>query len=101
MGRIVVVDDCSRDGTAETVRRYLPRMGERLHLIRHETNQGVGGAYRHRLRVVPRLWYNRRGVWTEGQRAEPGVQEVTGGRARGCDITGKDDVARRSSHSVR
>ena len=42
--RIVVVDDDSRDGTAETVRRYLPRMGERLHLIRHETNQGVGGA---------------------------------------------------------
>jgi glycosyltransferase involved in cell wall biosynthesis len=42
--RIVVVDDCSRDGTAETVRRCLPRLGERLHLIRHETNQGVGGA---------------------------------------------------------
>jgi len=33
-----------RDGTAEAARRYLPRMGERLHLIRHETNQGVGGA---------------------------------------------------------
>ena len=33
-----------RDGTAEAVRRYLPRLGERLHLIRHETNQGVGGA---------------------------------------------------------
>jgi len=41
--RIVVVDD-SQDGTAETVRLYLPRLGERLHLIRHETNQGVGGA---------------------------------------------------------
>ena len=39
-----------QDGTAETVRHYLPAaadlplMGERLHLIRHETNQGVGGA---------------------------------------------------------
>ena len=42
--RVVVVDDCSQDGTAETVRRYLPQMGERLLLIRHETNQGVGGA---------------------------------------------------------
>jgi len=42
--RIVVVDDASRDGTAEAVRRCLPLMGERLHLIRHETNQGVGGA---------------------------------------------------------
>ena len=24
------------------VRRYLPKMGERLHLIWHETNQDVG-----------------------------------------------------------
>jgi glycosyltransferase involved in cell wall biosynthesis len=42
--RIVVVDDASKDGTISTVSGYLPRMGERLHLIRHETNQGVGGA---------------------------------------------------------
>ena len=42
--RIVVVDDDSRDGTAGAVRRHLPQMNERLHLIRHETNQGVGGA---------------------------------------------------------
>ena len=42
--RIVVADDDSRDGTAQTVRCYLPRMGKRLHLIRHEANQGVGGA---------------------------------------------------------
>ncbi|MCD4738719.1 MAG: glycosyltransferase [Anaerolineae bacterium] len=41
---IMVVDDCSRDGTVETVRRYLPRLGERSLLIQHETNQGVGGA---------------------------------------------------------
>ena len=41
---IVAVDDCSRDGTVETVRRYLPQLGERLLLIQHETNQGVGGA---------------------------------------------------------
>ena len=27
--RIVVVDDCSRDGTVETVCRYLPQLGER------------------------------------------------------------------------
>ena len=44
MDRIVVVDDDSRDGTAEAARRYLPRMDERLRLIQHETNQGVGGA---------------------------------------------------------
>jgi len=38
--RIVVVDDDSGDGTAEAVRRCLPRLGERLLLIRHGTNQG-------------------------------------------------------------
>jgi len=42
--RIVVVDDCSRDGTAEAVCRCLPHEGERLLLIRHESNRGVGGA---------------------------------------------------------
>jgi glycosyltransferase involved in cell wall biosynthesis len=42
--RIVVVDDASPDGTADVVRRYMPQMGERLLLIQHETNQGVGGA---------------------------------------------------------
>jgi glycosyltransferase involved in cell wall biosynthesis len=42
--RIVVVDDASPDGTADVVRRYVPQMGERLLLIQHETNQGVGGA---------------------------------------------------------
>jgi glycosyltransferase involved in cell wall biosynthesis len=42
--RIVVVDDASPDGTADVVRRYVPQMGERLLLIQHERNQGVGGA---------------------------------------------------------
>ena len=42
--RIVVVDDRSQNGTAETVRRYLLQMSERLLLIQHETNLGVGGA---------------------------------------------------------
>jgi glycosyltransferase involved in cell wall biosynthesis len=42
--RIVIVDDASQDGTVDVVRRYMPQMGERLLLIQHETNQGVGGA---------------------------------------------------------
>lgn len=41
---IVVVDDCSPDGTAEVVQGYQSRLGERLQLLQHEVNQGVGGA---------------------------------------------------------
>lgn len=40
---IVIVDDCSRDRTAEVVREYARRDG-RVVLICHEKNQGVGGA---------------------------------------------------------
>ncbi|MBN1582038.1 MAG: glycosyltransferase family 2 protein, partial [Anaerolineae bacterium] len=42
--RIVVVDDSSQDSTPETVERYVPQMDGRLLLIRHNNNQGVGGA---------------------------------------------------------
>jgi glycosyltransferase involved in cell wall biosynthesis len=38
---IVIVDDCSPDGTSEVVRRSTD---PRVTLIRHEENQGVGGA---------------------------------------------------------
>jgi len=41
--RIVVVDDASRDGTAAAVER-LQGKDDRVVLIRHEVNQGVGGA---------------------------------------------------------
>lgn len=42
--RIVVVDDCSRDATAERVQAYVERQPERILLLRHQVNQGVGGA---------------------------------------------------------
>ncbi len=41
--RIVVVDDSSRDKTVETVKRYQDG-NEKIVLIEHEANQGVGGA---------------------------------------------------------
>lgn len=41
--RIVVVDDQSKDRTAEVVGQYIEAT-DRVVLIRHETNQGVGGA---------------------------------------------------------
>jgi len=41
---IVVVDDCSRDATVEHVRERVARQPERIVLIQHQVNQGVGGA---------------------------------------------------------
>ena len=42
--RIIVVDDRSKDRTSEVVRKYVSEAPERIYLIRHEVNQGVGGA---------------------------------------------------------
>jgi glycosyltransferase involved in cell wall biosynthesis len=42
--KIIVVDDASRDSTCEVVRSYKSSVGDRLILIEHEKNQGVGGA---------------------------------------------------------
>ena len=39
--RIIVVNDCSRDGTAEILRRI---QNPRMLVLTHEKNQGVGGA---------------------------------------------------------
>ncbi|MBU0516628.1 MAG: glycosyltransferase family 2 protein [Proteobacteria bacterium] len=41
---MVVVDDCSRDRTVEVVERHRTERDERVVLIRHETNRGVGAA---------------------------------------------------------
>ncbi len=41
--RIVVVDDCSQDKTAEVVSNHAVR-NKRVVLLRHKKNQGVGGA---------------------------------------------------------
>ncbi|MDD5466620.1 MAG: glycosyltransferase family 2 protein [Anaerolineales bacterium] len=41
---IIVVDDASSDRTSEITLSYKTKMGEKLHLIGHEHNQGVGGA---------------------------------------------------------
>jgi glycosyltransferase involved in cell wall biosynthesis len=42
--RIVVVDDCSQDDTAVCVQEHWAHQPERIILIRHESNQGVGGS---------------------------------------------------------
>jgi glycosyltransferase involved in cell wall biosynthesis len=42
--RIIVVDDASTDNTVDIVRKYLKNQEDRLYLIHHDKNQGVGGA---------------------------------------------------------
>ena len=42
--KIIIVDDCSRDKTSLVVQKYIETHPFRVILIRHETNQGVGGA---------------------------------------------------------
>ena len=42
--KIVVIDDCSMDKTAEVVAQYVKRQPKKVVLLRHEANQGVGGA---------------------------------------------------------
>jgi len=44
--KIIVVDDCSQDGTCDQVRPYLSQslFNGRLELIRHTANRGVGAA---------------------------------------------------------
>jgi glycosyltransferase involved in cell wall biosynthesis len=42
--KIVIVDDCSKDNTTLVVQSYVTKHPDRVVLIRHEVNQGVGGA---------------------------------------------------------
>jgi glycosyltransferase involved in cell wall biosynthesis len=42
--KIVIVDDCSKDNTSFVVQCYIDDHPDRIVLIHHEENQGVGGA---------------------------------------------------------
>ena len=42
--RIIVVDDNSHDATIERIQGCIAQQPERIRLIQHEVNQGVGGA---------------------------------------------------------
>jgi len=41
---MIVVDDCSKDRTAEILGTLQPRYGRRLRVVRHQENSGVGAA---------------------------------------------------------
>jgi len=42
--QIIVVDDCSKDKTAEILACLKTRMGDRLRVVSHKANSGVGAA---------------------------------------------------------
>src|SRR5690349_17276079 len=42
--RVIVVDDCSKDRTAELVAARVAQDGQRVRLVRRERNGGVGAA---------------------------------------------------------
>src|SRR5262245_7517219 len=42
--RIIVVDDASTDATPKILEQARQRLGERLRVVRHEQNGGVGAA---------------------------------------------------------
>jgi glycosyltransferase involved in cell wall biosynthesis/phospholipid N-methyltransferase len=43
---IIVVNDCSKDGSAEAVENYISRTGANIRLVHHEKNRGKGAAVR-------------------------------------------------------
>lgn len=42
--KIIIIDDKSTDKTVEIIEKHLKKQPERIKLIKHEKNQGVGGA---------------------------------------------------------
>lgn len=42
--KIIVIDDASQDNTAKVVEAYQKSLADRLILIRHDRNKGVGGS---------------------------------------------------------
>lgn len=84
--RVVVVDDASTDATAERVAEIAAGCGGRVVLLRHERNQGVGGAIATGYRWVRDQGYDVAVVMAGDAQMDPGdlpalLDPVVSGRA--------------------
>lgn len=52
---VIVVNDGSRDGTAEVLKQLARRFSPRLRVITHEVNRGYGGALRSRFAAATKV----------------------------------------------
>ena len=68
---ITIVDDGSQPHTRELLEELERRLGERLHVVRHETNRGYGGALRSGIAAATGDWI----FYTDGD-AQYDVREL-------------------------
>ena len=86
--RVFVVDDCSPDNTAEVVEEWAAE-DERVTLIRHEQNQGVGGAIASGYKAALAEKIDVTAVMAGDAQMDPAdFDDIVGPVARGeCDYT--------------
>jgi len=87
--RIFVVDDESTDSTASVVQEYVDAQPDRVVLIRHEVNQGVGGAIATGYKAALAERFDVTVVMAGDAQMDPDeLPEIVGPVARGeCDYT--------------
>ena len=87
--RIFVVDDTSTDDTASVVQGYVDKAPERIVLIRHAVNQGVGGAIATGYKAALAERFDVTVVMAGDAQMDPGeLPAIVGPVARGeCDYT--------------
>lgn len=87
--RLYVVDDKSTDSTVDVVRHYVEQDPERIRLILHDANQGVGGAIASGYKAALKDGMDVTAVMAGDAQMDPNdLADIVGPVARGeCDYT--------------